>query len=183
MCPISTPLCDCLSIYQLFGDILCNLKLLAAYIKHENRGIIDMKYIPRDKKTVSPKESDSLWDCFQLETESLLWNMLVYFWPLPSYRYTPENILPLYTEDNNGLSSSLCFKQPGQCAQPPTRGGGSVHFSGVCVTDSAVRSFVSSWLSCLSCVRLYNSDIPLWLFKEYYCLLILVHVSNHFVRV
>ena len=42
------------------GDILCNLKLLAAYIKHENRGIIDMKYIPRDKKTVSPKESDSL---------------------------------------------------------------------------------------------------------------------------
>ena len=54
------------------GDILCNLKLLAAYIKHQNRGIIDMKHIPRDKKTVSPEESVSLCDCFQLETKALL---------------------------------------------------------------------------------------------------------------
>ena len=52
------------------GDILCILKLLAAYIKHENRGITDMKHIPRHKKTVSPKESVSLYDCFQLENGS-----------------------------------------------------------------------------------------------------------------
>ena len=73
------------------GDILCNLKLLAAYIKQENRGIIDMKHIPRHKKTVPPKE-------LQIYTS----------------KYSST------VEENNGLSSSLCFKQPGRCAQPPT---------------------------------------------------------------
>ena len=55
------------------GDILCNLKPLAAYVIHENRGIgiIDMKHIPRDKETVYPIESVSLCDCFQLETEAV----------------------------------------------------------------------------------------------------------------